>query len=52
MIEHSKSIEIPIKNIKEYNLSLKENYFDPTKQSPQNNFIYNLENRYKNYYNN
>lgn len=39
-------------NENKYNLSIKQGCFDPTKNSPPNFFIQNLEGRYKNYYQN
>jgi hypothetical protein len=42
-------INIPLSNEIEYNL--KQNYFDPSKLSPPDNFIEKLEIRMQHYYN-
>jgi len=51
MNNYSTNIQIPLKKINEYNVSLKQSCFDPTKHSPPNVFISKLEGRYNNYYN-
>ena len=58
IVIYEKSLSIPIqkpnilsKNINDY--SLKQNFFDPSKSSPPNDFLYKLNMRmkiYENYY--